>query len=258
MDCCLISPRAQQWLENGRSPRILHLFEEVCNLVDAQGQVLSLVSPAIGPGPFTLVVEGNFTAALRLNQSVRIDPSVGRLAVGPLQLNTQSAATWQPRPFWPQLQKLACSQPPLLPPEIYAPLRQVLQGFQTADTSQIQAGAAGLAGRGPGLTPAGDDVLTGVLYALWVWRPRRDWLAAIVETAVPRTTTLSAAFLQAAAAGEAVWQWHDLVNGRVGALDQILSIGHTSGADAWTGFTHAASRLSLAATINAHRKPDAC
>ncbi len=66
----------------------------------------------------------------------------------------------------------------------------------------------------------------------------------ILKTAVPRTTTLSANFLRAAAAGEAVWQWHDLVNGRSYAINQILAIGHTSGADAWAGFMSVARNMA--------------
>jgi hypothetical protein len=91
---------------------------------------------------------------------------------------------------------------------------------------------------GKGLTPTGDDVLMGVIYGLWVWYPQRDWIRLIVETAVPRTTSLSAAFLRAAEDGEATFHWHDLVNGRAGAVNQILSIGHSSGRDAWAGFTY--------------------
>lgn len=246
MNCHLITPRAQRWLANGRSTRILHLFDEVCNLVDAQGDMLSLVTPSVGPGPFTLVVDDGFTAVLDINQPVQRDG--GQLTIGPLRLDTRQAALWNPRPFWSRLRER--DNWPTLPEiaplssemEVY--LRQLLLGIQTADERQICAGAAALAGRGPGLTPLGDDVLLGVLYGLWVWLPRRDWLEMIVATAVPLTTTLSAAFLRAAAAGEAVWPWHELVNGRAHTIDHILAIGHTSGAAAWTGFTQTRRAIS--------------
>jgi len=240
MNCCLITARARRWLENGRSPRILHLFAGVCNLVDASGEVLSLVSPAIGPGPFALVVEGAFPAALRAADPVRIDKANGRLAVGPLRVDTGAAAVWPARPDWSRLRSFSCPMPPPLHPALEAPLRGLLHGLQTADAGQVRAGAAALAGRGIGLTPAGDDVLLGVLFGLWVWQPRPEWLEVIVQTAVPRTTTLSAAFLRAAAAGEAIRPWHDLVNGAAGAIDRILAVGHTSGADAWAGFARTA------------------
>lgn len=261
MNCHLITSRARQWLANGRSARILHLFDGVCNLVDAQGDVLSLVTPSVGPGPFTLVVDEGFTAVLSLNQPVQVKD--GQLTIGPLHLDTRQAALWQPRPLWSQLrqhgdwetrdwrletdsnlQSLVSSLPEM---EVY--LRQLLLGIQTADEQRIRSGAMALAGRGPGLTPLGDDMLLGVLFGLWVWRPCREWIELIVATAVaggsrPLTSTLSAAFLRAAAAGEAVWQWHELVNGRPHAINHILAIGHTSGAAAWAGFTCAGNMLS--------------
>jgi hypothetical protein len=279
MNCHLITPRAQRWLENactdngrcvrcrsGRSARILHLFDEVCNLVNEQGDMLSLVTPSVGPGPFTLVVDAGFTAVLDINQPVQVKD--GQLTIGPLRLDTRRATLWQPRPFWSRLRqygdcgtgdwRLVLSEAEVLEitclTEMEVYLRQLLLGIQLADEQQIRIGAAALAGRGPGLTPLGDDVLLGVLYGLWVWQPRREWLELIVETAVPLTTTLSAAFLRAAAAGEAVWQWHGLVNGRAQAIDDILSIGHTSGAAAWTGFTQTKKIISQRITQIARMK----
>jgi hypothetical protein len=88
----------------------------------------------------------------------------------------------------------------------------------------------------------------GVLYGLWVWRPRLEWIDLIVDTAVPRTTRLSAAFLRSAADGEATVHWHNLALGRPKAVEQILSIGHTSGRDAWAGFSHTGERLAQLAS----------
>ena len=56
----LLTLRVQRWLHNGRPARILHLFDEVCNLVDDRGDVISLADPAVGSGPFTMVMEGDF------------------------------------------------------------------------------------------------------------------------------------------------------------------------------------------------------
>ena len=108
-------------------------------------------------------------------------------------------------------------------------------------------GARALAGLGQGLTPAGDDFLMGAMYGLWATRnpdEARDLAELINEAAAPRTTSLSAAWLQAAALGEAAEPWHDLFNGIIvdnsrkifAALSRILAIGHSSGADALAGF----------------------
>ncbi len=243
----LITPRVQEWLRNGRPARILHIFNEVCNLVNDRGEVISLVSPQIGPGPFTLVVEGAFTRGLDVNQAVSVDYARRRLMVGSLTVDFGETAVWQPKPEWKQFSKFVIPAKAGIQKmdaclrrhdrNVHNYLIQTLDGITQNDMAAFEAGVYGLAGRGVGLTPTGDDVLLGVLYGLWVWQPRRKWMDMIVATAVPRTTTLSANFLRAAAAGEAVWQWHELVNGRANAVQNILSIGHTSGADAWAGFT---------------------
>lgn len=112
------------------------------------------------------------------------------------------------------------------------------------DLSEVREAARGLAGRGIGLTPSGDDVLMGVLYALWVWKPERALLEAIVRRAAPRTTTLSAAFLRAAAEGEASYAWHRLAGGDPGAIVDILATGHSSGREAWAAFVTTWTRLA--------------
>jgi hypothetical protein len=235
----MVTPRVLSWLKNGRSARLLHRFEHVINLVNDQGDLMTLAGRKIGPGPFTMIVEGDFQAGFAAEQPVKIDPQTLRLICGSLVIDARQAEVWEPRPDWERLKTIPSadltSTAPL-PGPIEAFLQQLLQGIVRGDDEMCQAAAFGLAGRGDGLTPTGDDVLLGVLYGLWVWRPRQDLMTLLVDTAVPRTTSLSAAFLRAAAAGEATYHWHDLVNGRAQARTQILSIGHNSGAAAWTGF----------------------
>ena len=103
-----------------------------------------------------------------------------------------------------------------------------------------------LVGLGPGLTPAGDDYLGGVLVALrWVGRAAQAeslwrWLEPRLAG---RTSAISAAHLSAAAAGEvhealhevldnlAAWETPDL-NASLRRLD---AVGHSSGWDALAG-----------------------
>lgn len=241
--CHLTTPRVQQWLHRSHVVRMLHSFADVCNLVNESGEVMSLVSSQIGAGPFAAVLDGRFPPGLEVCLPVDIDGSGRLLHIGSCTIQMDGAAMWQPRPNWSRLYDLSLAnlpEPAVLPAAIAAHLQRLLYGIASQNTALCRAGAAGLAGRGIGLTPTGDDVLVGVLYGMWVWYPQREWMKLIVETAVPRTTTLSAAFLHAAAAGEAVAPWHGLVNGRVSAVSRILAMGHTSGADAWAGFVHTA------------------
>lgn len=247
-----VTPRVQQWLRNSGSARVLHLFEEVCTLANERDEVISLVSPAVGLGPFTAVLTGDFTSGLDVHQPVTLDGARQTLTVGTLVVDARDSAIWQPKPDWSRLQSADIAKwPPVsaLPSNIAGSLKLTIKGILGNDPMTCMAGVEGLVGRGSGLTPTGDDVLVGSLYGLWVWypqhlrRPREEWMEMIVEAAVPRTTTLSANFIEAASDGEAIWQWHDLVNGCPHSIDRILSIGHTSGADAWAGFSYIGSRL---------------
>ncbi len=104
-----------------------------------------------------------------------------------------------------------------------------------------------LLGRGPGLTPSGDDVLAGYLAGAAAYGLPADALRAFVHAnAVRRTTTLSAALLRHAAAGEAIPQISgllDALGGRRplgGALAELVAVGHTSGAALASGVVAAA------------------
>ena len=248
MKCELLTPRVQRWLTETHKARILNRFDQVCNLVNdegaAQGAVVSLVSTNIGPGPFSMVLDGVFTPGeINAETAVSVDPFTRSLNIGTLRIDTDRADLWNPIPDWQKMK--AAAQPFLaysLPPagELVDDLARLVQGITNRNRKVCQGAAGRLAGLGSGLTPAGDDMLMGTLYAMWAWYPDRDLMRLIVDTAVPRTTTLSAAFLRAAGDGEATIHWHDLADGRTGALDRILAIGATSGRDAWIGFTTAA------------------
>ncbi len=104
-----------------------------------------------------------------------------------------------------------------------------------------------LGGFGAGLTPAGDDFLVGLMHALWATRAEAEALAlclVMAEAAVPRTNSLSAAWLEAASRGEAGEPWHELLEAirqedhRIleDAVMRILPTGHSSGADALGAF----------------------
>lgn len=104
-----------------------------------------------------------------------------------------------------------------------------------------------MAGLGGGLTPAGDDILMGFIYSLWSYwdsGKAQGWATELVKAAVPQTTRLSANWLKAAANGQACEPWHRLVDALIQenprnliqAAEGILATGHSSGADALTGY----------------------
>lgn len=94
-----------------------------------------------------------------------------------------------------------------------------------------------LIGRGPGLTPSGDDVLAGLLLGARAFGVRLDRLAAAVDLqADARTTALSARLLRHAIDGECVPEVATLLAALPAgcaacpAVGAVLRLGHTSGA----------------------------
>lgn len=130
------------------------------------------------------------------------------------------------------------------------------------DGALLPAAARALLGRGPGLTPAGDDMLAGVLATLRVLGPSRppavaarvgamaDTLSdAVVGAARQRTTALSAQLLAYADAGAVALPVGDVlraVAGRgelVAAAVRLARVGHTSGSDLLIGIALAVDVL---------------
>jgi len=84
-----------------------------------------------------------------------------------------------------------------------------------------------LAGRGPGLTPAGDDILAGYVAGLTLFHQREAEAEAIAGRAAQLTTALSATLLRHAAKGELPEPAHAwLERGDPQPLD---GFGHSSG-----------------------------
>lgn len=119
------------------------------------------------------------------------------------------------------------------------------------------AAVAGLLGRGPGLTPAGDDLLCGALAAARLFGIPGASLAVAVRDrlALPVVTTaLSRQLLLRALAGDGLPELQRLAEAicaRAGvepALRRLLRIGHSSGAALATGLLagarHAAERVA--------------
>ncbi len=87
--------------------------------------------------------------------------------------------------------------------------RDCLVALQARDAPQLEAALRQASGRGPGLTPSGDDLCAGVLLAMKRGSNRavRDLLDRIspglIRHAYAATTAYSANLIEAAAAGEA-------------------------------------------------------
>lgn len=253
IDAVSIAPAARDWLADSRQARVLHAFDHVCNLINESREVLSIVTPQIGNGPFNLVAGGQpivFSGRLEIEGPVFIHTN--RLILGDMTVNSGNARLWNPRPDWETLHAKKndiLNQLMSLPITNYqSPISLALISALThADLPASRTAARRLAGLGPGLTPAGDDFIVGAALAAWIIHSpgvAAILAAQITNAAVPLTTSLSAAFLRAAGRGEAAIAWHRLFDALLrldppaveGAVQALLAVGETSGTDALSGF----------------------
>jgi hypothetical protein len=106
-----------------------------------------------------------------------------------------------------------------------------------ADLDAALRTAGRLIGAGPGLTPAGDDVMAGTIAGLvLLGHPAAQrFSAGVLAIAAGRTTELSRALLHHAAAGQVSGEYATVLRGLVGemplgrAIGALLSTGSTSG-----------------------------
>ncbi len=134
--------------------------------------------------------------------------------------------------------------------------RTLLRG----DDRTVSTAAHALIGLGEGLTPAGDDILTGATFL--AAQPgmrlgaRLDTLRAAIAGAGQRTTLLSAVTLNHALHGRSRQRMHDLAHALSrrdtpaagAAIARVREIGHTSGEDLLTG-------IRLALTVEHALRP---
>ena len=84
-----------------------------------------------------------------------------------------------------------------------------------------------LAGRGPGLTPDGDDLIAGYAAGLTLLHDLEEEATALAEAAARRTTSLSATLLRHAARGELPEPAHAYLEH--GSESELRGWGHSSG-----------------------------
>jgi hypothetical protein len=271
-----LAPDVNDWLAKSQHPRILHVFDHACNLVNERGEVLSIVTRQIGNGPFNLVVAGDVCFSDHIHLESPISTFQNHMTVGSVTILMDHAKSWSPRPDWEELhiqrEKILAHLTQLQitnqrnggldaersttislqsPTSILQFFNSLLSNLSSAlankDISTAKDVTSKLAGLGQGLTPSGDDFILGAMYATWIIHPpemARNLAEEITNNAAPLTTSLSAAWLRSAGRGEAGVLWHDFFNalfiGDSSAIQlqitNLLSMGHTSGADALAGF----------------------
>ncbi|MGR7027815.1 DUF2877 domain-containing protein [Geodermatophilus sp. URMC 62] len=224
---------------------------------DRGGDVVGVLSSDAARLPLGCVLfrPSNGRPLVNLPPGAPAEVGAGRIVVGDLVV--RAAAWWDPRPRLP-------SPRPALLPEGVRQLRTTLYGegvphsaftlpglpagpggplaalrgaVRRADLDAALRTAARLVGLGPGLTPAGDDVMAGTMAGLvLLGHPAAERFAAgVYALAAGRTTELSRALLRHAAAGRVSGEYAAVLHGLVGerplgpAIAGLLATGATSG-----------------------------
>ncbi|MGH7902700.1 MAG: DUF2877 domain-containing protein [Candidatus Dormibacteraceae bacterium] len=115
----------------------------------------------------------------------------------------------------------------LLPGPLWNPVPEPRVRPRPGPGPAIEFDVEQLAGRGEGLTPAGDDLLAGYAAGLVLFHGRHAEAAAIAAAAAPRTTRLAATLLRHASRGELPEPAHALLED--GDPGPLTCFGHSSG-----------------------------
>lgn len=256
-----ITKNVKDWLSNSNQPKIFHVFDEVCNLINERREILSIVNAQVGNGPFNVVIEEPVLFTKHLNAESKVIIQDKKILIGELVISFANAQVWNPMPKWEELRnnkdeiinRLSLLQIDNDNESILQFRRAELVEASNAlslaiiktDIPAIKNSASKLAGLGIGLTPAGDDFLMGGMYAAWMMHPQKvakKITEEIANIALPLTTSLSGAWLRSAAKGEAGELWHEFFDALIKdeniylPMSKILSVGETSGSDALMGF----------------------
>lgn len=270
--CKRISAYAAQCLMADREYRMLSRFDHVVNLVYG-AEVLSVQDTHVAMSPLSVVLEdGIFQEVFSgLSDGAVFDAAGGCLVTGGLSLDARHLTPCTLRIpkgcldslgpeeiSWLRMAAGMLSKPGSLLyagcPELAAWSGEAPNAVQLRALELLRSGEAdALVGLGGGLTPAGDDFLTGLLAVLWACGGERsvEWLALRLRKRLSETPVLSRAFLERAVEGAfsqpVIELFIALAQGAQGTLVQAVSrlcaIGHTSGCDLLGGILYGLIRF---------------
>ena len=249
------------------------VIRQACNIRTAGGSLLTLLAPQLGNAPHGVRIElpsgFAFSDHLRAGQRVGCRAAVLRVAGAGFAVGLAGAKRWRSqletlgidlsRPAvglarqgaWQALaDHRQCLGKDPFRDAVHARGLALARASRALSVPEAAAAVRRLIGCGPGLTPAGDDLVVGFLGGLWSTRggdPARrrflDALAAIVTAAAEATGDISRAYLQHATLGSVAEPIARLSRAiGEGDLPEVerasgnaLRVGHTSGGDSVRG-----------------------
>lgn len=274
----ILQQHGQYYRELGRFRRAVNLIACPAHQARDNGAshdaLIAVVTQDIGNGPFHIVAS-DLPPLLQAPAQARWKGDVLRIGPWHLAIGPETRI-WNPAPDWREIavcnvqllalnrwvdnessRTLATSAAGAAASDTLAEgFSALIQGLRAADAAAVANAAGRIAGLGTGLTPAGDDVLAGVMVALYATHfPHTAELAASLYcAAAPQTTTLSRAYLAAASRGQTTAAWHRLLAALTdpgshdleAAADHVRAFGATSGIRMLQGFTRTCTALTNA------------
>jgi Protein of unknown function (DUF2877) len=253
MRAILVGAGAREVLAVGGAGRVLAWFRRACYL-ELPGGLVAVVSRSVHPGPVHLVVDELLEVCG--GAPARVDQEGATLLIGDRTVDLSAARPWLGRlpdpaavaaadPLLAQAAARFAGRSALVAGRYRGQVGRFLGALRAGD---LAVGAAELGGLGPGLTPAGDDVLAAVLlYLRWADPAGEPTLRSVAASV--RTGVVATAFLAWAARGQALAPAHDLLAAAasgeerraLAAACQLSGVGETSGADFCLGLSWAAT-----------------
>jgi Protein of unknown function (DUF2877) len=240
----------------------------------AGGPLLAVHGPGHGHTPTSLVAAGTPRDGWGVSAGDAVSGGFGHLRIGPALFDARQAGRWQaPTPTQSGVAATAALR--LLPAIIMAasaPLDPACRALGAAllegNSAAVDNTTAGLVGSGPGLTPAGDDAVVGLLAMLHRAGPPAlcagplRLLGASIGARLAHTTSIGAHYLRLALLGHFGEHLTALVDvlGTGAAVDpaalaRVRRSGASSGADTLAGV--AAGLRLLHALSSTHRLEEA-
>jgi hypothetical protein len=238
-------------------------YRDVVNVLLPGPRLLALASGTLDDAPWTV----------RLGDWAALEPHIGPtvlVSCSALRLDDDRVVALDPRDAW----CAPAADLSGLRPEALADARDVLRaavrepatpfgrasapviGTRTGalrarlldgeDGPELTSALLALVGLGEGLTPSGDDILTGLAFLAaqpgMLLGSRLPAIRRAIAQAADRTTLLSATTMAAAADGRGRQRFHDLAaavrDGRPElGTPAVLAVGHSSGSDLLTGMS---------------------
>ena len=226
--------------------RVKGAFDDGFYVSGPSEEIFAVMGPRHWPGPLHLVA-GEMAELPAVHERAHVTD--GTLVAGPVRVPLDRCRRWAPSlperfeaepAAW---RGLAAGVDIELAP-VWDAVRHDLR------REDLDAVFGRLAGRGPGLTPSGDDVLAGILLVCAMEPARRGALGRLARSA--RTTALSRAYLRWSAVGQSIQPAHALLDaaaaGDLNAMGRaarsLAAVGATSGRALVAGLALAATELA--------------